>query len=59
MTVRFEIEVKWKTGKNKNEKCFVFAKCLEMEKNFSLTDKSKLGDFGINNFLRACLNFHD
>jgi len=51
MKVKFEIELKWKTGKGKEEKHSVFAKCLEKEKNFSLTDKSKLGDVEINNYL--------
>ncbi|MEM1122077.1 MAG: hypothetical protein AAGJ18_16650 [Bacteroidota bacterium] len=51
MTVKFEIEVIFRTGKEKNKECFVFAKCLEMQKIFSLTDQSKLGDIAISNFL--------
>ena len=51
MSVKFEIEVNLKLGKGKHAKYFVFAKCLEMDKGFSVTDNSKLGEIEISNYL--------
>jgi hypothetical protein len=51
MGVKFEIEAKYKTGKKRNEKYFVFAKCLEIEKEFKVTDNSRLGEIEISKFL--------
>ncbi|MGK0365988.1 MAG: hypothetical protein ACI85O_003058 [Saprospiraceae bacterium] len=51
MRVKFEIELKFKTGKKKKIRYFVFAKCLEMEKLFELTDNSRLGGIEISNYL--------
>jgi hypothetical protein len=51
MGVKFEIEGGYKSGKKKHAKYFVFAKCLEMDKNFEVTDKSKLGNIEISKYL--------
>lgn len=51
MGVKFEIEGTFKVGRKKHAKYFVFAKCLEMSRNFEVTDKSKLGDVEISKFL--------
>ncbi len=51
MGAKFEIEAKWKTGKGKHAKHFVFARCLDKEINFSVTDKSRLDNVEISNYL--------
>ena len=51
MEVKFEIEANLKLGKGKNTKYFVFAKCLDVEKDFSVTANSKLGGIEISNYL--------
>ena len=49
MGAKFEIEVKWKIGKGKHTKHFVFARCLDKEINFIVTDNSRLNDVEISN----------
>lgn len=51
MAVKFEIEISWKSGIGKNAQYYVFAKCLEMEQDFVLTDHSRLGGIEISNYL--------
>ena len=51
MGVKFEIEAKWKTGKGEHEKNIVFARCLEMEESFEVTDHSSLGGIEISKYL--------
>lgn len=51
MNPKFEIEAKWKTGKGKHMKHFVFARCLDKEVPFSVTDNSRLNDIEISNYL--------
>ena len=51
MGVKFEIEYNWKTGTGKHTKYFVFARCLEMDKEFYVTAHSKLGEIEIGNYL--------
>lgn len=51
MAIKFEIEGLYQEGKKKHTKYFVFAKCLEMDKNFEVTDQSTLGNVEISNFL--------
>ena len=47
-TYKSEIEGKYQVGKKKNAKHFVFAKCLEMGKEFEVTNNSKLGNVDVN-----------
>lgn len=51
MRVKFEIEGIYQEGRKKHTKYFVFAKCLEMDKNFEVTDKSTLGNIEVSHFL--------
>ncbi|MFK7775033.1 MAG: hypothetical protein AB8F94_23030 [Saprospiraceae bacterium] len=48
MSVKFKIEFISKMGK---KKFFVFVKCLEVEKDFWVTDNSKLNDVEISNYI--------
>lgn len=48
MSVKFKIELIVKMGK---KKFFAFAQCLEMEKDFWVTDNSKLNDVEISNYI--------
>ena len=51
MGIKFEIEYCWKEGHGKHTKYYVFAKCLEMDKGFSLEGNPQLGGVEINNHL--------
>ncbi|MFK7981739.1 MAG: hypothetical protein AB8G86_17290 [Saprospiraceae bacterium] len=50
MKVKFKIEEIIKTGKKK-DLIYVLAKCLEQEKDFTMTDNARLGEVPINNSL--------
>lgn len=50
MGIRFEIEYCGKEGRGKHTKYYVFAKCLEMDKDFILEGNPKLGGVEINNW---------
>ncbi len=49
MSIKFGIEYCFKTGHGKHTRYYVFAKCLEMDKDFSLEGNPKLGGVEINN----------
>lgn len=57
MSPKFEIEAKWKTGKGKHMKHFVFARCLDKEVPFSVTDNSRLNDIEISNYLNQTRSY--
>lgn len=48
MSVKFKIEL---ISKLEKKKYFVFAQCLETEKNFWVTENSKLNDVEISNYI--------
>ena len=51
MGIKFEIEGKIQLREKRDAEYFVFAKCLEMGKNFELTDGSRLGNIEISKYL--------